>query len=54
MSSSSHGGAWASGGTEWLVPAVISYVALAGWIYWGNKNVRFVPFEQPGDEEGDG
>ena len=37
-------------GTQWLVPAVASYVILAALIYWGNKHVRLVPFgNRPGD-----
>ena len=33
-----------SRGSEWLVPALISYVALSVLIYWGNKHVRFVAY----------
>lgn len=39
-------------GTDWLVPAVISYVALAGLIFWGNKKIYLVPYrtkQQPTD-----
>ena len=32
-------------GTEWLVPAVISYVLLGLLIYWGNKHIVLVPYE---------
>lgn len=31
---------------EWLIPALVSYVALALLIYWGNKKVFLVPYEK--------
>ncbi|UCH66471.1 MAG: hypothetical protein JSW63_04905 [Ignavibacterium sp.] len=31
-------------GTDWLIPAIISYVVLGLFIYWGNKRVVFVPY----------
>ena len=34
------------GGRNWLVPALVSYGALGGLIYWGNRKVRLVPWEK--------
>ena len=34
------------GGVAWLVPAIISYIFLGLYIYWGNKRVVFVPYEK--------
>ena len=31
-------------GTEWLIPAMISYLILALLIYWGNKHIFLVPY----------
>jgi hypothetical protein len=31
-------------GTEWLIPAVISYLFLGLLIYWGNKHIFLVPY----------
>ncbi len=33
-------------GTDWLIPAIISYIILGLLIYWGNKRVIFVPYEK--------
>jgi hypothetical protein len=30
-------------GTDWLIPAIISYIILGLYIWWGNKRVEFVP-----------
>jgi len=32
-------------GTEWLIPAIFSYVILGLIIYWGNKRMFFVPYQ---------
>jgi hypothetical protein len=37
-------------GIGWLFPALVSYLALAVLIYWGNKEVRFVPYEKAVDD----
>jgi hypothetical protein len=29
---------------KWLIPALVSYLFLAGLIYWGNEKVFFVPY----------
>ena len=34
------------GGVAWLIPAIISYIFLGLYIYWGNKRVVFVPYEK--------
>jgi hypothetical protein len=31
-------------GSQWLPPAIVSYVALGLLIYWGNKKVFFIPY----------
>ncbi|PLX77504.1 MAG: hypothetical protein C0615_05035 [Desulfuromonas sp.] len=31
---------------DWLFPAMVSYLALTGLIWWGNRKVRFVPYRQ--------
>jgi hypothetical protein len=31
--------------TVWLIPALFSYVVLGLLLYWGNKKVFFVPYE---------
>ena len=33
-------------GTDWLIPAIISYIILGLLIYWGNKRVIFVPYDK--------
>ena len=33
-------------GTDWLIPAIISYIILGLLIYWGNKRVVFVPYKK--------
>lgn len=37
------------GDTEWLIPALVSYVVLGALIYWGNKKVFFIAY--PTDED---
>ena len=32
-------------GMEWLIPALFSYAVITGVLYWGNKNLFFVPYE---------
>lgn len=32
-------------GTDWLIPAILSYVILGLIIYWGNKHVSLVPYQ---------
>ncbi len=32
-------------GTEWLIPAIFSYVVLGLIIFWGNKRIFFVPYK---------
>ena len=32
--------------SEWLVPALVSYVILGLIIYWGNKQVYLVPYQK--------
>ena len=32
--------------TAWLAPALASYVVLGLLLYWGNKNVYFVPYKK--------
>jgi uncharacterized protein (DUF983 family) len=34
------------GGTEWLIPAMVSYVALGLLICWGNMKVFLVPYRR--------
>jgi hypothetical protein len=41
------------GATEWLVPAIFSYVILALLIYWGNKLIYFVPYQNKEKAPGD-
>lgn len=36
-------------GTDWLVPSLVSYVAVGMLIYWGNKKVRLVPYMENRD-----
>jgi CXXC-20-CXXC protein len=33
-------------GTKWLTIAIISYVILVAVIYWGNKQVFYVPYDE--------
>ena len=33
-------------GTEWLIPAIVSYVLLGLIIYLGNKRMYFVPYQK--------
>jgi len=33
-------------GSDWLFPALISYVILGLLIYWGNKKLFLVPYEK--------
>ncbi len=33
-------------GTDWLFPAILSYIVLGLYIYWGNKRVLFVPYKK--------
>jgi len=37
---------WFFRGIDWLIPAIISYIILGLFIYWGNKRVVFVPYEK--------
>jgi transposase-like protein len=32
--------------SKWLIPALVSYVVLGLLIYWGNKKVFFVPYQE--------
>jgi hypothetical protein len=36
-------------GTAWLIPALVSYVVLGLFIYWGNRQLFFVPYEKDGE-----
>jgi len=36
-------------GSEWMIPAIVSYVILGINIYWGNKQVFFVPYQADQD-----
>lgn len=33
-------------GSDWVIPAIASYVVLGLIIYWGNKRVFFVPYQE--------
>ena len=33
-------------GKQWLIPAIVSYIILGVFIYWGNKQVLFVPYKK--------
>lgn len=33
------------GGRQWLIPALASYVAMAGLLAWGNRKVYLVPYQ---------
>ena len=37
------------GTTQWLVPALISYLILALIIFWGNKKIFLVPYNKNGN-----
>lgn len=30
--------------SEWIIPALVSYVILGLLLYWGNKQLFFVPY----------
>lgn len=32
--------------SEWMIPALLSYVVLGLFIYWGNRKLFFVPYEK--------
>ena len=32
-------------GTEWLIPAILSYVILGPLFYWGNRRIFLVPYK---------
>ena len=36
-------------GSEWMIPAIVSYIILGIVIYWGNKHVFFVPYQEDQD-----
>ncbi len=36
-------------GTQWLIPALISYAAMGVLIYIGNKRIFLVPYEKDND-----
>lgn len=36
-------------GSEWMIPAIVSYIILGIVIYWGNKHVFFVPYQEDRD-----
>ena len=36
-------------GSEWLTPTLVSYVALGLLIYWGNRQLFFVPYKKGPD-----
>ena len=31
-------------GTDWLIPSVVSYLVLAGLVYWGNRHIFLIPY----------
>jgi len=33
-------------GLDWLVPAIVSYVVFGLLIYWGNRQLFFVPYKR--------
>ena len=41
------------GSTEWLIPAIFSYVILGLIICWGNKRIFFVPYKNDQDTTND-
>ena len=40
-------------GSEWLIPAIVSYAVLGLLIYWGNRQLFFVPYEKGKDSTKD-
>ena len=40
-------------GSEWLIPAIASYVVLGLLIYWGNRQLFFVPYQKGQDSTND-
>lgn len=32
--------------SDWLIPSLLSYAALVGLVYWGNRKLYFVPYER--------
>ena len=38
-----------SRGMEWLIPSLFSYIILGILMYWGNKQLFFVPYEKDKD-----
>ena len=34
------------GGSEWMIPALVSYIVLGLLIYWGNRQLFYVPYEK--------
>lgn len=39
------------GDHSWMLPALASYAALTGLIYWGNKKVCFVPCNEDSEQQ---
>lgn len=37
------------GNRQWLIPALVSYVVLGLLIYWGNRKVFLVPYQEDHD-----
>jgi hypothetical protein len=33
-------------GSEWMISALVSYVVLGILVYWGNRQLFFVPYEE--------
>ena len=33
-------------GTRWLIPAIVSYLVLGGWVAWSNQRVSFIPYQE--------
>ncbi len=33
-------------GVTWLAPAIVSYIFLGLFVYWGNRHVMFVPYSR--------
>ena len=36
---------WYRGDSQWIPPALATYVAFAGLLYWGNKKIYLVPYK---------
>lgn len=36
-------------GSEWIVPALVSYLVLGLLIHWGNRQLFYVPYEKDRD-----